>query len=89
MRCMVDNPAVYAYILQAPTSDRLTATTVMGPENYQRSLNYTLEQIAKGNLGETVPRELVPAFIKEPVAIHRWHSLIAPGYVGDGLYAVP
>jgi hypothetical protein len=81
---MEDDPAVYAYIMQGPTSDRLTATTVMAPGEYERSLEYTTEQIAQGNLLGTVPRELVPAFITEPVAIHRWYSLIAPRYVCDG-----
>lgn len=84
MRFMEDDSAIYAYILQAPTSDRLTATTVMAPEDYERSLEYTTEQIIQGDLMSTVPRDLVPAFITEPVAMHRWYSLIAPGYVCDG-----
>jgi len=84
MRFMEDYPAVYAYILQAPTSDRLTASSIMGPENYKRSLDYITEQITQGNLWGTVPKELVPSFIKEPVAMHRWYSLIAPGYVCGG-----
>lgn len=84
MRFMEEDPAVYAYILQAPTSDRLTATTVMAPEDYERSLDFTTKQITQGNLIGTVPRELVPNFITEPVAMHRWYSLIAPQYVCDG-----
>ncbi|KAF3042970.1 hypothetical protein E8E12_009380 [Didymella heteroderae] len=79
MQFMEEDPAIYAYILQAPTSDRLTATTVMAPEDYSCSLDYTREQIAQGNLEGTVPKELIPPLIKEPVTILRWYSLIAPG----------
>lgn len=50
----------------------------MAPEDYKHSLDYTTEQIAQGNLIGTLPKELVPDFITEPVAMHRWHSLIAP-----------
>lgn len=84
MRYMEDDPTIHAYILQDPTSDRLKATTAMGLEDYQHLLEYITKQIEQSNLWPTVPRELVPTLITEPVAMHRWFSLIAPGNVCDG-----
>jgi hypothetical protein len=76
---MQDDPNIFAYILQAPTSDRLTATIIMTPEEYKHSLDYTRDQIIQGNLESIVPKELVPVMIKEPVTVHRWYSMIGKG----------
>lgn len=81
MRYMEEDPAVDAYILQGPTSDRLTAAMLMTPEAYQRSLDYTRDQIVRGNISSIVPKYLLPDFITSPIAVHRWYSLVAKGYI--------
>ena len=80
----ISAPEVDAYILQAPTSDRVTAGVLMTPDFYQHTLDYTKDQIARGNKDRIMPRDFIPEIFTSPVSAYRWHSLIAEGYVRSG-----
>jgi len=78
---LIDFTKVDAYILQAPTSDRETASLLMSPNSYRLSLGHAKDEITRGNENAIMPRELVPCIVESPVSVYRWHSLIAKGYV--------
>jgi hypothetical protein len=73
--------AVDAYILQAPTSDRETAGMMMHPDFYKLTLEYANNEVARGNGGTIMPRDLLPAIaiFDSPMTAYRWRSLIAKG----------
>lgn len=75
-----DNPNVDACILQAPTSDRVTAGMLMSPEFYSRTLNFSENLIAQGNDDQVMPKDLIPDIFTSPISAYRWHSLISKGY---------
>lgn len=72
---------VDGYILQAPTSDRETASLLMPPEFLAKSLNAAEELIKAGKKDEVMSREYIPPIFNSPVTAYRWHSLVAKGFV--------
>jgi hypothetical protein len=72
-------PAVDAYILQAPTSDRETATLLMSPELIVQSLEHATSLIEKGEPKAVMPTHLLPLIFSTPITVYRWHSLLSPG----------
>jgi hypothetical protein len=76
--------AVDAYIFQAPTSDRDTASLLMSPDFLAQTLKHAEEKIARGERDEIMPKKLLPSIFTSPITAYRWHSLIARG--GDDDY---
>jgi hypothetical protein len=70
-------PEVDGYVLQAPTSDRETASMLMPPDFYKQTLEFVENEIARGNKDGIVPRDLIPGIFNSPITAYRWHSLIA------------
>ncbi|KAJ8114259.1 hypothetical protein OPT61_g3812 [Boeremia exigua] len=77
-------PEITACILQAPTSDRVTAGMLMPPDFYRRTLDHSKDLIAQGNKDSIMPKDMVPEIFTSPISAYRWHSLIAKG--GDDDY---
>ncbi|KAH7083993.1 hypothetical protein FB567DRAFT_96113 [Paraphoma chrysanthemicola] len=77
-------PEVTAFILQAPTSDRETASLLMPPEFLAKSLAHAEDVIAMGKKDEIMPKALIPPIFNSPITAYRWHSLLAKG--GDDDY---
>jgi hypothetical protein len=71
--------AVDAYILQAPTSDRETATLLMAPESIAQTLKHASDMIASGKQDESMPKSLIPPIFTSPITAYRWHSLVSVG----------
>ncbi|EUC46257.1 hypothetical protein COCMIDRAFT_93280 [Bipolaris oryzae ATCC 44560] len=72
-------PPVDGYIMQAPTSDRETASLLMPPEFLDTSLQYAQDLIAKGKEMEIMPLDLIPPIFSSPISAYRWHSLVSVG----------
>jgi pimeloyl-ACP methyl ester carboxylesterase len=72
-------PSVDAYILQAPTSDRETASILMPPDFLAQTLAHAEGMIAKGEKDEIMPKALILPIFTLPVSAYRWHSLVAKG----------
>jgi hypothetical protein len=70
---------VDAYILQAPTSDRETATLLMPPEFLAQTLRHAQDMIIRGEKDGIMPKTLIPPIFTSPTTAYRWHSLIAKG----------
>ncbi len=70
---------IAACILQAPSSDRVTAGMLMTLDLYRRTLQYSGDLIAQGKKDSIMPQELIPDIFTSPITAHRWHSLIAKG----------
>ncbi|KAF2025147.1 DUF1749-domain-containing protein [Setomelanomma holmii] len=77
-------PEVDAYIHQAPTSDRETASLLMPPTFLAQTLGHAEDMIARGNKDEIMPKSLIPPIFTLPITAYRGHSLIAKG--GDDDY---
>ncbi|UPX14928.1 uncharacterized protein EKO05_0005399 [Ascochyta rabiei] len=69
--------------MQAPTSDRETASLLMTPDFYKLTLKFAEDEIARGSKDRIMPKDLVPSIFDSPVSVHRWHSLIAKGVDDD------
>lgn len=76
-RLGTDVPSVDACVLQAPTSDRMTAGMLMSPEFYSRTLDASTKLITQGNADTIMPKHLIPDIFTSPISAYRWHSLIA------------
>ena len=72
-----DAPEIDGYIMQAPVSDRETASMLMPPDFYKASLMIAMDMIACGKEDAIMPNDLIPEFIKSPITAYRWHSLIS------------
>ena len=72
-------PAVDAYILQAPTSDREIASLLMSPDLIARSLEHATSLIEKGEVKAVMPAYLLPGIFTTPVTAYRWQSLVSEG----------
>ncbi|KAH8708359.1 hypothetical protein GQ44DRAFT_628263 [Phaeosphaeriaceae sp. PMI808] len=75
---------VDAYILQAPTSDRETASLLMPPDYFQTTLTHAQDMITRGEQNTIVPQALILPIFTSPLTAYRWHSLISKG--GDDDY---
>ncbi|KAF2826050.1 DUF1749-domain-containing protein [Ophiobolus disseminans] len=72
-------PSITAYILQAPTSDRETASLLMPPDVYAETLRHAEDMIAREEQDGIMPQSLIPPIFHSPISAYRWHSLIAKG----------
>ncbi|USP82120.1 hypothetical protein yc1106_09394 [Curvularia clavata] len=72
-------PQVDGYIMQAPTSDRETASLLMPADFLHNSLKHAEELIAKGKETDVMPADLIPPIFSSPITAYRWHSLISVG----------
>ncbi|KAF9700612.1 hypothetical protein EKO04_001897 [Ascochyta lentis] len=77
-------PEVDAYVLQAPTSDRETASMLMSSDFYKLTLKFAESEIARGSKDGIMPKDLIPNIFDSPISVYRWHSLISEG--GDDDY---
>ncbi|KAH7067254.1 hypothetical protein BKA63DRAFT_114716 [Paraphoma chrysanthemicola] len=77
-------PNVTAYILQAPTSDRETASLLMPPDFLAESLAHAEDIIAMGKKDEIMLKSHIPPVFHSPITAYRWNSLLAKG--GDDDY---
>jgi hypothetical protein len=73
------SPAVDAYILQSPTSDRETANLLMPPQLFAETLKHASNMIAGGEQDEIMPKSLIPPIFTSPITAYRWHSMISVG----------
>lgn len=73
-------PNVDACILQAPTSDRATASMLMSSEFYSHTLEFSTGLIKQGDKDRIMPKDMIPEIFTTPISAYRWHSLIAKGY---------
>jgi len=74
-----NSPPVTAYILQAPTSDRETASLLMSTDLFAETLKHAEDMIARGEKDEIMPKALIPPIFHSPITAYRWHSLTAKG----------
>lgn len=72
-------PQVDGYIMQAPTSDRETASLLMPADFLHTSLQHAEELIAKEKEKEIMPADLIPPIFSSPITAYRWHSLVSVG----------
>ncbi|KAJ6278950.1 hypothetical protein J3E71DRAFT_346037 [Bipolaris maydis] len=72
-------PPVDGYIMQAPTSDRETASLLMSPEFLHTSLQHAEDLIVKGKKMQIMPSDLIPPIFSSPINAYRWHSLVSVG----------
>ncbi|EMD65189.1 hypothetical protein COCSADRAFT_190143 [Bipolaris sorokiniana ND90Pr] len=73
------SPPVNGYILQAPTSDRETASLLMPPKFLHTSLQHAEDLIAEGKEMQIMPSDLIPPIFSSPISAYRWHSLVSVG----------
>lgn len=76
-----DDPAKYSAvdfgILQAPASDRASATMMMSKEELDESLVIANDLIAQGRSDEIMPHKFIKRFFNVPINAYRWNSLMA------------
>jgi pimeloyl-ACP methyl ester carboxylesterase len=72
-------PPVDGYIMQAPTSDRETASLLMSADFLRTSLQHAEELIADGKEMQVMPADLIPPIFSSPITAYRWHSLASVG----------
>ena len=65
--------------MQAPTSDRETASLLMPTDLLRTSLRHAEELIAKGKETDIMPADLIPPILASPITAYRWHSLVSVG----------
>ena len=80
-------PQADGYIMQAPTSDRETATLFMPVDFLRTSFQHAEKLITKGKEMQIMPAELIPPIFSSPITAYRWHSLISVG--GDDDFFSP
>ncbi|KAJ4339157.1 hypothetical protein N0V95_007842 [Ascochyta clinopodiicola] len=61
--------AVNAYVMQAPTSDRETASMLMTPDFYKQTLKFVEDEIARGNKDGIMPKDLIPSIFDSPISV--------------------
>lgn len=74
-------------ILQAPVSDRVSASAELSKEDIDESLNIANKLIDEGNWMEIMPYKFTKHFFDVPINAYRWNSLMSVG--GDDDFFSP
>lgn len=74
-------------ILQAPVSDRVSASAELSKEDIEESLNIANKLIDEGNWMEIMPYKFTKHFFDVPINAYRWNSLMSVG--GDDDFFSP
>lgn len=64
-------------ILQAPVSDRVSASAELSKEDIEESLNIANKLIDEGNWMEIMPYKFTKHFFDVPINAYRWNSLMS------------